>query len=541
MSQLNDFLSLIAEAKKQNPVEKVKESAKSDLGNIFAQLAEEKRKDPVAQKARQIEKQVSESVKSDLGSLFAQLASIQQRVEILPEETEGKAEAQQILAEVMLEPEPVPKEVEEETGVDMEEVSKYLTGKTFQQPNPDAPSRDIDDIRQKIKFLEQWLGKISAHGPGSGEVNFRYLDDVTRSTMTESNDNWVLEYDAATKKVQFTDEIGPIQIVKFDPTHDVSTHPHTVGSICWNNEDRTLNVFHPNGVTQQVGQEQYMLVRNTTGSTITNGTVVGFYGADSTSGEARILCSPFLADGSLLSLFLIGVATEDIPTEDEGLITTYGKVRDLDTTGTSVGETWQVGDILYANPTYTGKLTNVKPTAPNNVVPIAAALRIDSNVGEIFVRPTIEQQMAYGRFSDTTDQAPLVIDTPYAVTFDTTTISNGVSRGTPTSRIVVAESGFYDFVYSLSLTSTNSSAKAFYVWARKNGVDIPYSAKRQSITGNGTYQVLAGNFAVSMAAGDYLEVYYAANDTTISINAPPATAFSPAIPSATVTVTQLAL
>ena len=539
MSELNDFLSLIAEAKKQNPVEKVKENAKSDLGNIFAQLAEEKRKDPVAQKAKRIEKQVSESVKSDLGSLFAQLASIQQRVEILPEETEGKAEAQQILAEVMLEPEPVPEEVKEETGVDMEEVSKYLTGKTFQQPNPDAPSRDIDDIRQKIKFLEQWLGKISAHGPGSGEVNFRYLDDVNRSTMNPENDNWVLEYDAATKKAQFTKNVGPIESVQFDITH--VDEGHAPGTLCWNASDRTVNIAHPDGPVQQVGQEQYMLIRNATGSLITNGTVVGFAGAVDSDGEARILSAPYLADGSQPSLYIIGIATQDIENTAEGFITVFGKVRGLNTTGDDVGEEWAIGDILYANPTYVGKLTNIKPTAPNNVIPVGAALKIDETAGEIFVRPTIEQFQIYGKFSRLTDLVAVAVDTAYPIALDSTQISNGIVIGSPASRIVVNQSGLFQIDCSIQVSSGNSSNKNIRVWLRKNGTDVPYSARLLSDSTNGGFNVVKLNQAISLNANEYIEIMYAVSDTSLFLNATAATAYAPAAPAVYLSMTQVQL
>ena len=52
-------------------------------------------------------------------------------------------------------------------------------------------------VSDKLKYLENWVSRIANAGPGSGEVNFRWLDDVIRSTMTDLNDNWVLEYDAA--------------------------------------------------------------------------------------------------------------------------------------------------------------------------------------------------------------------------------------------------------------------------------------------------------------------------------------------------------
>ena len=429
--------------------------------------------------------------------------------------------------------------------IKQEDTGKYIiekyTGKSFQQPDPDPPKPEIKSLQDKVKFLEKWLGKISAHGPGSGEVNFRYLDDVNRNTLTDGNNNWVLEYDTTSKKVQFTNEIGPINHVAFDINH-VDDAGETPGTICWNTGDHTLNIHHENGVTQQIGQEQFYLIKNTSESTISNGSVCMFGGAFQDTNEARLVGVPFIANGTFPSLYIMGVSTEDILPGAEGFVTSFGKVRGLDTTGDI--ENWQAGDILYASPTVAGGLTKIKPTAPNNVIPIAACVKVDNTIGEIFVRPTIEQKFLYGRFSDTTDQTPVAINTPYAITFNTTDISRGVYADggvNPTSMIFVDESGFYKFQTGVSLTSTNSSAKTFWIWARKNGTDIPNSARRQTVTGNNTYQILNYDIEVSLNANDHVEIMYATDDVTISINSPSATAFAPAIPSVTLTVNQIAL
>src|SRR6056300_1355449 len=66
----------------------------------------------------------------------------------------------------------VVEEVKEETLA--QKAAEFITKETkleeesFQQPDPDLPSRNIEDIRRKVKYLEQWLGKISSHGPGGG-------------------------------------------------------------------------------------------------------------------------------------------------------------------------------------------------------------------------------------------------------------------------------------------------------------------------------------------------------------------------------------
>lgn len=313
---------------------------------------------------------------------------------------------------------------------------------------------------------------------------------------------------------------------------DLVTKDNLLNKLQWNSTDGTVDISMGfDGVSQQVGLEQYMLVLNNTASKITNGSVVGFSGA----ANGRVTASPYLANSSTQPLYFIGVLTMDIPAGEEGYATVYGYVRDLNTSA------WNVGDILYASPTVSGGMTNVKPTAPNAVIPVAAVLKKDATAGVIMVRPTISQESPYGIFSDSTTQTAAAINTPYAVTFNTTDFSDGHSRGTPTSRIVASTSGLYNYQFSLQFVSTNAAAKDVYVWARKNGSDIPNSATRISVTGNGVYFVASWNFVISLNANDYFQLMWATTDTSVSITAPAATSFCPAIPSALLTVTTVAL
>jgi hypothetical protein len=400
-------------------------------------------------------------------------------------------------------------------------------------------NKDLADALRKINHLEQWVSRIAAAGPGSGEVNFRYLDDVKRSTMTSSNDNWVLEYDSATGHVQFTNQIGPIDYVRFDTNH---THEEerVEGTLCWDPSDRSLNLAHANGVVQQVGQEQYYNVRNLTGNTITNSTIIRFSGAQM-NGNARILVEPFLADGTYPNLYVLGLATQDIANNTDGFVTSFGKVRDLNTTGNTVSEVWSQGDILYANPSVAGAFTNVKPTAPNNVNPVAAVLRVDTTEGEIFVRPTFEQEQLYGRFIKATDQIAGNVNFGWAVSFTDTQISNGVSLGTPNTQIVVAESGLYQFDASVQITSTNSSTKNIRFWYRKNGTDVPASARLVSINLNNGFTTLQMTQTFSLAANDYMEIVFATTDLAAYPHGAANTAYAPAAPAILLSVNQVQL
>lgn len=309
-----------------------------------------------------------------------------------------------------------------------------------------------------------------------------------------------------------------------------STSSPALGEMNWNVTDQTLNIGMEYGVIQQVGEEIYARVGNTTGSTIPNGTVVGFSGAT----ENALLVSPYTADGTSPSLYILGIMTHDLPDSgDKGYCTTWGFVRDLDTSAFSAG------DVLYASPTTAGGMTNVKPTAPNNVIPIAACVVSSATKGIIFVRPTIEQMQYYGVFSKTSDQTPAVIDTAYALTFDSKRIGNGVVIGTPTSRIVVPASGLYNFNATIQITSTNTSAKNVWVWFRKNGTDVANSARLVTININNGYVPVSISEPISLTANQYVEIMFAASDTGITIDNVAATAFAPAAPAVVLEVTQV--
>lgn len=310
-----------------------------------------------------------------------------------------------------------------------------------------------------------------------------------------------------------------------------ATVPPAMGRLGWNSADQTLDLGMEYDVTQQIGLEYYARVQNNTGITIPNGTVVGFTGAVP---DSALSVAPYLANGNTPSLYILGVMTHDLPdTGQKGYCTAWGFVRDINTSA------FTLGDILYASPTTAGAFTNVKPTAPNNVIPVAAVLKVGTTDGIIFVRPTIEQQKYYGEFTKTTSQTPAVINTAYALTFDNTEITKGVSVGTPTSRIVMAQAGLYNIAVSVQITSTNSSQKSIWVWVRKNGTtNLPNSARVASITLNNGYLVVTLNEVVSFLANDYIEVMYASDDVNVSISTAAATAFAPAAPAVILAVTQ---
>jgi hypothetical protein len=163
--------------------------------------------------------------------------------------------------------------------------------------------------------------------------------------------------------------------------------PHVAAArrMLWNEDDGTIDVGMNDNVMLQVGQEMHYYAKNTSGGDILNGTPVMFTGALGASG--KLTFGKAVADGSAPAIYMMGVATEDIANNGFGYITSFGKVRGFNTSGTPYGETWNDGDILYFSPTVAGGWTNVRPDAPNLDLPVAVVLNAATGgSGEIFVR-----------------------------------------------------------------------------------------------------------------------------------------------------------
>lgn len=143
----------------------------------------------------------------------------------------------------------------------------------------------------------------------------------------------------------------------------------------------------------------------------------------------------------------------------------------------------------------------------------------------------------YGSFYDTTDQTAAAANTAYAMTFNTTDFSLGVTLGTPTSRVYTDTANVYNIQFSAQINTTVPTDHLAWIWLRKNGVDVPDSAGQIRTKGNNFATIAAWNYLLQMNAGDYFELMWAVDDTGVFISASAAGAFHPAIPSVILTVT----
>lgn len=161
--------------------------------------------------------------------------------------------------------------------------------------------------------------------------------------------------DIVTALFERTDGTNPIPALLFD-TAAVQPVPTVAGHLHWNTTENTLEADVSADGSLQIGYEQWLNGRNTTGSTIANGTPVRV----TTGGGQNV----FIARDNGLGL-IAGVATEDIANNATGRVTTFGEVHDLNTAA------FNDGDQLYA--TSTGTLTTTPTSSFVGVVAAAHA------------------------------------------------------------------------------------------------------------------------------------------------------------------------
>ena len=138
----------------------------------------------------------------------------------------------------------------------------------------------------------------------------------------------------------------------------------------------------------------------------------------------------------------------------------------------------------------------------------------------------------------TTDQTAASINTAYALTY-ASSIADGITNGTPASRLVFEEAGQYMVSFSAQIASTSSSTVNFWFWPRVNGTDVAGSTMKNALHQNGSVLVVSRSAIFEFAAGDYLEAMWAVDSTSGFLDATAATAFAPAAPASTIAITRL--
>jgi len=217
-----------------------------------------------------------------------------------------------------------------------------------------------------------------------GTTNWYYVVSVSGSTNLNGITDWVagdwaIYNGSAWQKIDQTNLVTSVN----GQTGVVSltyTDVNAIGSITSNDGSVTvstasgiadLSVTVAASTTNVVCQ-----VRNTTGATLTKGTVVYITGA---TGQLPTV-SKALATSDTTSAQTLGVMSADLANNSNGYVTIIGLVTEIDTSA------YADGAQLYLSPTTAGTYTTTKPYAPNHLVYVAIVEYAHPTHGKLFVK-----------------------------------------------------------------------------------------------------------------------------------------------------------
>ena len=127
----------------------------------------------------------------------------------------------------------------------------------------------------------------------------------------------------------------------------------------------------------------------------------------------------------------------------------------------------------------------------------------------------------YAAIQRTTD-VTFTANTATQVTFNVNDYLNGCTND-GTDGIHVAQSGIYNYQFSVQFANTDSQIHAAYIWLRKNGVDVPGTGSKWDITAkhgsSDGYVIAAANFYVDLAANDTVEMWAAVSHAAVYMEA----------------------
>lgn len=238
---------------------------------------------------------------------------------------------------------------------------------------------------------------VATDSPIEGTVRLITEDD---SLMWYVNAAWKTIYSLSTLDARYVNVIGDTMtgtLVSPRIQFNIAATPATNadGLLQWNATDGTLDLGMSGGdITQQIGQELFMKVRNVSGTLIPNGSPV--YVSGRTGNRPNIYLAKSNAESTSE---VIGLTTQDIDSPADGFVTTLGYVRQIKTDYSGAGNwgtTWVEGDKLYVSKTVAGQLTNVEPSAPHHsdvvgIVAIVGGAGIGSILVNIQMHKTLEE------------------------------------------------------------------------------------------------------------------------------------------------------
>lgn len=122
--------------------------------------------------------------------------------------------------------------------------------------------------------------------------------------------------------------------------------------------------------------------------------------------------------------------------------------------------------------------------------------------------------------------------------FNISSANGGLSLDVNDStKIDFAEAGVYSITGHVQIKSSSAASKTMYYWLAVNGVAVDHS-ERLTLHNNNAYSLLAITDQVNLSAGDYINLYWATDDTALWLDAAAATSFAPASEAVRISITR---
>jgi hypothetical protein len=166
---------------------------------------------------------------------------------------------------------------------------------------------------------------------------------------------------------------------------------------------------------------------------------------------------------------------------------------------------------LDYDPNYANQLNNVLRLYFNQLDNAFTSL-LNSGGGAYLRNP-------YGAFSDYNNQTTTA-NTATLMGLTTTDFSNQVTVSS--SKMYVQNAGIYNLQFSVQLQNTDNASQDVFIWLKQNGTDISGSTglvglPARKSPGDPFHDIKGWNYFVSMAANDYIQIYWSTTNAAVSI------------------------
>lgn len=231
------------------------------------------------QRYEQLQKEIQESVRknsiSDLSEAskvaeefvnkvtqYPKPPTLDEVLNVLKEEVDELVQAQEITTQAKSQPTSL---AERAAEFITKEAKLEEKADSFQQPNPALVEKNIEAVQKKLKFLEQAIGKIAAHGPGGGAGDVINLDHpvklITNNYTVTRRDYYIGVNSSSTITIILPDSIGfpgRMVIIK-DESGNCESNPILVSGTV-DNDPGGFILAQNNGGIQMIYREGWRIV-----------------------------------------------------------------------------------------------------------------------------------------------------------------------------------------------------------------------------------------------------------------------------------------